>query len=455
MSTLTALDLDQPFDAIVVGSGPGGATVARELVRDGRRLLILERGHARPVTGSMPQTLWELMFPGRGMFLTDHLLSVLRGVTVGGSSIYFWGTAWEPPYELFERRGVDIRNEVAETKRELKITPLPPERMGPSAHLIMDSARRLGFDWRPLPKFFNSELLGGPPMGSYGAPSYEAKWNARMYIDQAVALGGKLLTGALARRVLRHNGSVAGVEFRWRGRMRTARAPLVVVAAGGIGSAVLLRASGFAEAGTSFFCDPLLAVMASRPGPASGAELPMTGGVLIEDRGYMLTDMSLTPWVYAMFTAQVGRMDRLFDHAHSAAIMVKIKDDLDGRISERGWIRKPLTGENRRKLEDGAKTAAAILREAGATHLYRSGLFAAHPGGTAPIGRVVDSDLQTEVRNLYVCDASVIPDAWGLPPTLTLIGLGKRLARHLTDHAGRSTANLPATPSAEPAVRAV
>jgi hypothetical protein len=25
----------------------------------------------------------------------------------------------------------------------------------------------------------------------------------------------------------------------------------------------------------------------------------------------------------------------------------------------------------------------------------------------------------------------VIPEAWGLPPVLTIIGLGKRLARHL------------------------
>ena len=35
------------------------------------------------------------------------------------------------------------------------------------------------------------------------------------------------------------------------------------------------------------------------------------------------------------------------------------------------------------------------------------------------------------VDNLYVCDCSVMPDAWGLPPTFTLVALGKRLARHL------------------------
>jgi choline dehydrogenase-like flavoprotein len=55
----------------------------------------------------------------------------------------------------------------------------------------------------------------------------------------------------------------------------------------------------------------------------------------------------------------------------------------------------------------------------------------AHPGGTARIGQVVDENLKTEIENLYVCDTSVIPEPWGLPPVLTCIGLGKRLAKHL------------------------
>ena len=47
------------------------------------------------------------------------------------------------------------------------------------------------------------------------------------------------------------------------------------------------------------------------------------------------------------------------------------------------------------------------------------------------IGELVDANLKTRIDNLYVCDCSVIPEAWGLPPTLTLLALGKRLARHL------------------------
>ena len=225
--------LAQSFDAIVVGSGPGGATVARELARRGWKVLILERGDKAPVTGSMAQTLRELWMPARSLFVTDRFLAVLRGVTVGGSSIYFFGTAWEPPYELFLKHGIDLRPQVAQAKRELPIAPLPPELMGPSARRVMDSATELGYDWQPLAKYFDQQRLGGAPMGSYGVPSYAAKWNARMWVDEAVSLGATLLTGARARRVLIQDGVATGVEFVHRGKPRTALGSTVVVAAGG------------------------------------------------------------------------------------------------------------------------------------------------------------------------------------------------------------------------------
>ena len=75
--------------------------------------------------------------------------------------------------------------------------------------------------------------------------------------------------------------------------------------------------------------------------------------------------------------------------------------------------------------------ARKILLNAGARNIYHTGIAAVHPGGTAKIGDVVDANLKTRFDNLYVCDCSVIPDSWGLPPTLTIVALGKRLARHL------------------------
>jgi choline dehydrogenase-like flavoprotein len=63
--------------------------------------------------------------------------------------------------------------------------------------------------------------------------------------------------------------------------------------------------------------------------------------------------------------------------------------------------------------------------------ILKTAYLAAHPGGTAEVGDIVDSDLKTEYDNLYVCDCSVIPEEWAMPPAHTIVGLGKRLAGHL------------------------
>lgn len=78
--------------------------------------------------------------------------------------------------------------------------------------------------------------------------------------------------------------------------------------------------------------------------------------------------------------------------------------------------------------------ARDILEKSGAHHIFKSWHFAAHPGGSVRIGDGVDSRLQTRTENLYVCDASVIPGEWGLPPTVTLLCLGKYLAAHLSEY---------------------
>ncbi|TLN17398.1 hypothetical protein FDZ71_06355 [bacterium] len=47
--------------------------------------------------------------------------------------------------------------------------------------------------------------------------------------------------------------------------------------------------------------------------------------------------------------------------------------------------------------------------------IFSTPILAAQPGGTASIGEVVNTDLETEIKNLYVCDTSIIPEPWGLP----------------------------------------
>jgi choline dehydrogenase-like flavoprotein len=157
----------------------------------------------------------------------------------------------------------------------------------------------------------------------------------------------------------------------------------------------------------------------------------MTAGVHLEEEGIVMTDLPLPRATYALMAATALRFDRILAHANTLAVMVKIRDDIAGRVSARR-LRRTFGSNERAKLASGHRRASEILRHAGARRIFKSRVVAAHPGGSVRIGEHVDANLQTEVEGLYVCDCSVIADPWGLPPVLTLISLAKRLAKHLS-----------------------
>ena len=63
---------------------------------------------------------------------------------------------------------------------------------------------------------------------------------------------------------------------------------------------------------------------------------------------------------------------------------------------------------------------------------------------------MLNTDLRTETPGLYVCDASVFPEALARPTVLTIIGLGKRLARHLSQPPDAVTSSAGATKAKAP-----
>jgi choline dehydrogenase-like flavoprotein len=112
-------------------------------------------------------------------------------------------------------------------------------------------------------------------------------------------------------------------------------------------------------------------------------------------------------------------------------MMTKICDEPTGRVYPDGSVSKSVTKKDREKLDEGSRISKEILKKAGAKKLFVSRVQGGHPGGTAAVGKVVDSNLQTQINNLFVCDASVLPAAPGLPPILTIVALAKRLAKLL------------------------
>ncbi|MGJ7918277.1 GMC family oxidoreductase N-terminal domain-containing protein [Massilia sp. LXY-6] len=426
------------FDTIVVGTGPGGASVARELARNGAKVAMLEQGSAAPLNGTLGQMAAMAAVPGKGAFIHRDASLLVRAITLGGTSTINFATAAAPPAAMFAAHGIDLEPALAELRAELPMAPLPDALVGPMAARIMEAARALSLDWRKLDKLIRPEACRRGCWRCVTGCPFGAKWTARDFVDEACRHGAVLQADARVTRMLVEDGRAVGVEAQVGGATRQWRAGRVVLAAGGIGSPRLLRASQLLARPAAFFSDPVVAVMGSvddlpddEPG---GAEVPMAAGASWSEDGIALADLTLPQAMYQAFALQAGRVDRLLAHRRTLSIMVKIRDEIGGRVGQR-WVDKTLQPADREKFDRGIGIARGILERAGARHVFASHHFAAHPGGSLRIGDQVDGGLQTATPGLYVCDASVIPQPWGLPPTLTLLALGKRLGKQLSGDA--------------------
>ncbi len=425
---------------IIVGSGPGGATVARELLRAGRghRVTLLERGADHRPHAYYGTYLGALLYTERASFLyTQEGLNIIRPFMVGGATIMYTGSSAPPPAWLQDKYGIDIDQEVSETAEELEIAPLPTELRGQASTRLAQAAQALGYDWKPLPKFIRpsrsphfdcrATCLLGCRCG--------AKWTAAEYVDEAVAAGAELRTRARVEKVLVEDGHVAGVQGKLNGRSFVAHADTVVLAAGGIGTPRILQASGFEGAGLGMAMDTTVMVYGFVRDQGIGNEPPMTWAWENDEEGYMLSTL-IDPWLN--YPLAMARQD--WKHLlswtrwnHILGVMIKLRDEISGGVFPNGQIKKPMTERDWGRLAAAKEVSEKILAEAGADrgNIFMTPMRGTHPSSTVRVGALLDQNLQTEITGLYVCDASTFPEALGRPTVLTIIGLGKRLVKHL------------------------
>lgn len=426
-------------DVIVVGSGPGGASLARDLARRGKRVLILERGIDHRPRSYYGTYLGALLYSDRGSLLyTEEGLNIVRPLMVGGATSMYCGCAALPPTWLKDKYRIDIDTQVSEIIEELEIDVLPLELRGRASTHIAQAARALGYDWQPQLKFMKPERARRFDCGAKCMLGCRcgAKWNAAEWVDEAISAGAELRTKAYVERVLHDGRQVSGVSGRLAGQPFIATAPVVVLAAGGIGTPRILQASGFNQAGQGMTMDVTVMVYGFIKERGIGNEPPMTWSWEDDQVGYMLSTL-IDPWLlYPLITSLKGLRYPLYwpKWNNILGVMIKLKDVVSGGVFPNGKISKPLTENDRPRLKYAEEVCRKILIEAGARPdtIFMTPLRGTHPSGTVRIGEMLDTDLQTHVKGLYACDASTFPEALARPTVLTILGLGKRLAAHLS-----------------------
>ncbi len=431
--------MDTSYDVIVVGSGPGGATVSRQLARKGWKVLLLEKGREHRNPGTYRGVVSVL--DRYGFYKSREGLTMLKVTALGGATTIYSASAAMPPPWLKTRYGIDLEPLAEETCEELGVGVLPDEYLGEASKAIMEAGNRLGQEWEPMPKLLDvSKFRDGRSAGartSLGL-NYGERWTAVEYVRQAVEAGATLLTRAECTRVLVENGRATGVEARVEGQgVLRFSAGVVVLAAGGIPTPVLLQRAGIAKAGVGCVVDPTLLVYGILPGEGTWRD-PLVSVVTWKwyDSDGIRIGTLIDPWLMTMISlAKTGlrHVPKIFRYRRMAGILVKVKDEIGGFVDEDGEVSKELTPADLARIEKGYGIAREVLLEAGCPPetIVRGEIRGAHPSGTCRIGEVVDDELRTEIDGLHVCDASVFPEALDRPTVITIIAFGKRLAEHL------------------------
>ena len=272
--------MNRDFDVVVIGSGFGGSVAALRLTEKGYRVAVLEAGR-RFKDKDFPKTSWRLskflFMPRLGLrgiqrihALPDVL--VLAGAGVGGGSLVYANTLYQPPDSYFEdkqwRHITDWKSELLpwydQASRMLGVADNPY--FSPSDQAMKDVAEEMGvghtFKMAPLGVHFGEGsgfLSKDPYFGGVGPDRHGCRqcggcmtgcrYNAKNtlpknYLGLAENAGAQVFPEHTVTAIKETNGGWQ-IEVRkssaWFGGKRTFTAGQVVVAAGTYNTQKLLH----------------------------------------------------------------------------------------------------------------------------------------------------------------------------------------------------------------------
>ena len=517
--------MQSAWDLIVVGSGPGGGSLVQALAPTGKRILILERGgylprspdnwsskavfvdakyqadetwrdhHGKPFrpglhyyVGGNSKVYGAALFRlrERDFEAVEHRTGVSPAWPLSYADFAPWYDAAERLFAVHGQRGEDPLEPPADAAY-----PHPPVTHAPVVAKFADDLQGLGLHPFHLPLGIRLEedahgnaTPTSPCIKCSFFDGFPCPMNAKadaqvMCVDPTLAAWPNvtLLTGAYVERLSTDASGrkVTGVHVkRDDGVEETFTAPLVVVAAGSLSSALLLQRSaseahpqGLANSsdlvGRNYMRHDMKIVMALLKERNASVfqktlawsdwywgddEDPYPIGLVqmcATSHAEQIKGEALTSWMQWLPDTPFEEM------AHHSMDFWLQAEDLprpQNRVYYKdGEVRLDIVEGDREPLEKLERKLEKALTATGRKHLFLEHTL--YPGlgiditgtshqagtcvfGTDPATSVLDLDCRAhEVDNLYVTDGSFFPSIGAVNPTLTIIANALRVAEHL------------------------
>lgn len=477
-------------DVVIVGAGAGGGAAAAELAERGLSVVMLEEGHRyRP--NEFPASYgWAInhIYAERGTRIVEgrSYYPLPGGRGVGGSTLINSAICYRAPDDILEKwaasglenlspeRLAPIYARVEET---IGVTKMHPLQARANNLFVKRGADALGLGGGFVHR--NAPGCVGCGICYLGCPSGGKGSVDRNFIPMAEENGAEVCADCKVAEIVVRDGRAVGVVARVMdgdeevGRL-TVDADAVVLAAGTVGTPMLLLEHGLANAsdqvGRNLAIHPAVGTYGMVDDAINSWDgVPQAYAIPLE-KGVLLQTYNAPPEVF--FTTQpwsgVDGMKKMRLMKNIAMCGGLVSDGSNGRVQPgrhgKAKVTYELADRDRHRLIRALRGIVRVLFAAGATEVYPGigdgvdwaktesealapltpdvderdmNVYASHPMGTCRMGInprtsvVAPSGETHDVRGLWIADASLMPSSLGVNPQMTVMSMAIQVARNV------------------------
>ena len=465
-------------EVLVIGSGPGGATTAALLAEAGRDVVLAEEGGNYSIDSAPNYTLAEMDQKYRQAGLTPAFgqtrVTYIEGRCVGGASeinaaLYHRPLpetllSWATNYQIDAMSAEPLAPYFDRVEQQVGVVTLR-DGEGPASERLKLGADRLGWRSHEVSRFW-SYPPNGPREGRRRSMS-------ETLVPRAIRAGARLFPDTQIRHLeitaggaTVAVGSTTGPDGRRRPTRFTFRD--VFVCGGAVQTPALLRRSGLAGGiGDSLRMHPMIRIAARFPDKVNDPSYGVPVRQVEQFKPHMTLGCSHSslPHLALWLNGDVPGKQEILQNIDQVAIFyVAVPGSGAGTVRnlplfDQPLVRYPLTDQDLALLGEGLFRLGELAFAAGATTLFspipggapithpkqlaslRTGLpqgkinvttihlFSSCPMGEDPRRCVVDSYGKLHgAKNIWLNDASILPNTPGVNPQGTILAIAQRNA---------------------------